>query len=389
VQPFLRPPGGGEGVANWMVDALARRGSVTVLTWEPPDVDSIDAYYGTNLGRSGVEWREVCPWLRRALGRLGIPHEILKLCLLLRHAKRLRGSYRHCLSAYNDLDLGGGAVQYIHFPCHDYRNLASSSPWAPTTFLGKVWPFYIRFTLWLAAWSAEGVRSNITLTNSWWSAQAYRRVYGGPVHGVLYPPPLGAGPRGGSHQREAFLSIGRVDPVKRWPELIEIVRRVRERGFAVGLTLAGSRCHGPTLDRVLEMQRQHASWLRVELDLPRADLDRLLGEHKYGLHGMRDEHYGMAVAELVLGGCLTLVHDSGGQVEIVPQPEARYSDDDDAVEKICRLLCDEAARQRLAEAQQQTRDGLTRERFLKDFDAFLDSLEEGPIEPLSIAAPDP
>jgi hypothetical protein len=52
---------------------------------------------------------------------------------------------------------------------------------------------------------------------------------------------------------------------------------------------------------------------------------------------MIDEHFGMAVSELVVGGCVVLVPDSGGQTEIAA----------DAVEKIVHVLQDETARAEL------------------------------------------
>src|SRR5262249_61339177 len=56
VQPSMQPPGGGNGVAAWMLQALADRHRVTVLTckrWEP---EAIDAVFGTRLagGRRGT-----------------------------------------------------------------------------------------------------------------------------------------------------------------------------------------------------------------------------------------------------------------------------------------------------------------------------------------------
>jgi len=52
-----------------------------------------------------------------------------------------------------------------------------------------------------------------------------------------------------------------------------------------------------------------------------------------------NEHFGIAVAELVRAGCITWVPDNGGQIEIVgAQPLLRYRTDDEAVEKICTVL---------------------------------------------------
>ena len=55
IQPSLQPPGGGNGVAAWMLQALADVHRVTVLTWTPVDVESINRFFGTTLTRSSFD----------------------------------------------------------------------------------------------------------------------------------------------------------------------------------------------------------------------------------------------------------------------------------------------------------------------------------------------
>jgi hypothetical protein len=45
----LQPPGGGNGVAVWMLEALKDSCRVTVLAFEKPDLTSINRYFGTTL----------------------------------------------------------------------------------------------------------------------------------------------------------------------------------------------------------------------------------------------------------------------------------------------------------------------------------------------------
>jgi glycosyltransferase involved in cell wall biosynthesis len=359
-----------------MLQALVERGTVTLLAWERPDFRSIDDYYGTDLHRRSIPVITVLPdRLVKTVCALGIPHELFKISALMNFAKRHRRRFRHCLSAFNELDLGGGAVQYIHYPYQDFRRLASRPApfWSP-------FPLYFRACQALSGWSVEGIRSNYTLANSQWSAAQYQQRYECPVSAVLYPPPLGRSetPRQGE-RRPAFLSIGRVIPIKDWFKVIDIIEGVRARGHDVALTLAGSREDSRLLAGLQERASRCRPWLSLVLDPARAHLDRLISEHRYGLHGMVNEHYGMAVAELVLGGCLTFVHDSGGQVEIVAQPEARYTTVEDAVEKICAVLACGKRQAALLDQQAEGRERMTRETFLRDLHAFLDQLESAPV----------
>lgn len=386
VNPFLHPPGGGEGVANWMIQVLASRGPLTVLCWDPPDFTEIDRYYGTTLSRLPIKTILVAPHTRRILRTLRIPHYLLKVRWLERKSKELRRSYAHCFSAFNDLDLGPPAVQYVHHPISfEGDNGYIECPWPRNRLALAVWPFYLRFLNHLSQHSLSNIRRNITITNSRWTGRVYQEALKAPVHAVIYPPPLGSPSSYEGARRHAFISVARVDRSKNWPILIEIIRRVRGLGHDVSLTLAGSRFDDSHLAEILQLVQQDKNWLSLHLNKPREVLDAMIAEHQFAIHGMVDEHYGMSVAELVLAGCLTFVHDSGGQVEIVSQPQARYSSVEDAVEKIDEILRDPKKQQVILQSQGENRALLTRERFLKEFNNFIDLLESNDsLQPLHL-----
>jgi glycosyltransferase involved in cell wall biosynthesis len=81
---------------------------------------------------------------------------------------------------------------------------------------------------------------------------------------------------------------------------------------------------------------------------------------------MREEHFGMAPAELVAAGCVVWVPDGGGQVEIVGDPRLRYRGVDDAIARIVRTLRDPAEEAALR-AHLATRAPLfSTERFMRE-----------------------
>ena len=47
VQPSMQPPGGGNGVAAWILQALVPEHRVTVLSWRPVEIDPINRFFGT------------------------------------------------------------------------------------------------------------------------------------------------------------------------------------------------------------------------------------------------------------------------------------------------------------------------------------------------------
>lgn len=67
---------------------------------------------------------------------------------------------------------------------------------------------------------------------------------------------------------------------------------------------------------------------------------------------MREEHFGIGIAESVRAGCLAFVPNGGGQVEIVGKdPDACFESVKDAVFKIERALTDRGFAARLRERQ--------------------------------------
>lgn len=355
-----------------MLELLGRRGEVTLLVWDPVDFVAIDRYYGTRLSEKKIHVVLVSSLARRILQYLKLPHYLVKLFSLEGKAKSMRGEYDFCYSAFNDLDLGPPAVQYIHHPnrMHDIPSPQARS-WA------VVWPLYLWTLRRISGHRLAGVQSNYTIVNSRWTGRNYQDQLGGPVHAVIYPPPLGRCLAGQGTREFGFIAVGRVDRVKNWLRIIEIMIRLRERGHNLKLTLAGGSDDEKLLAELRVYERLHFEWLTLAIDLPRPELDQLITRHRFAIHAMVDEHYGMAVAELVLAGCLTFVHDSGGQVEIVSQPEARFSDVADGVEKIERVLTNPTLANNLLEAQAGQQDRLGRARFVRDMENFMDRLEAG------------
>jgi glycosyltransferase involved in cell wall biosynthesis len=168
---------------------------------------------------------------------------------------------------------------------------------------------------------------------------------------VVHPPAAGAFPRVPWHEREdGFLCIGRVSPEKETERVIEIVGRVRATHPGVHLHIVGDPGHGAYARRVAEVARRAGPWVTLDGVLPIDALARLMSTYRYVLHGMRDEHFGMSIAQAVCAGCIPFVPDGGGQVEVVgDEPLLRYRSNDDAVDKIVAMMVDgQRQRQTLA-----------------------------------------
>jgi glycosyltransferase involved in cell wall biosynthesis len=88
-----------------------------------------------------------------------------------------------------------------------------------------------------------------------------------------------------------------------------------------------------------------------------------LAGHRFGINACQSEAFGVAVAEMVLAGCVVFVPNGGGQVEIANHPALIFESEADAVEKIVAVLTNEAEEDKLRAHLQQTAQAYSVENF--------------------------
>ena len=80
----------------------------------------------------------------------------------------------------------------------------------------------------------------------------------------------------------------------------------------------------------------------LKANLPGSELLDILHGSRIYVHLMEGEHFGIAPVEGLASGCVTLVHNSGGMKEFIPD-EFRWETYDDLQQKIVRFMEDENA----------------------------------------------
>jgi glycosyltransferase involved in cell wall biosynthesis len=199
-------------------------------------------------------------------------------------------------------------------------------------------PLYRKACMTLARATRDGLARNLTLVNSGFVAGKIHDTYGTSSRVVWPPVPGEFGDTPWEQRRQAIAAVGRIHPGKRWHEAVEIVEHVRRKGHDLAFTLIG---HIDAVEYGGRLQALAATrpWFRFLLDLDRSQLLAELAQHRYGIHPMIDEHFGIAPAELQRSGCVTFVHNSGGPVEIVGGDRRLTFDGiEEAAEKIARVL---------------------------------------------------
>jgi glycosyltransferase involved in cell wall biosynthesis len=341
VQPSIQPPGGGNGVCAWMIEALTRDYSVDILTWEPIDLEAVNRHCGTALRMEDFRTLGVSRTLRALINSIPASLGLLRMAILLRECKRIGRDYRLVLAVNNEADFGRPGIQYVHYPWAFFQHPEVDDFWYQRSRV--LVNLYYSLCIAVCRYTVHGMRRNLTLVNSDWTREKVRERHG--IEGTtLYPPVAGSFPSvPWSEREEGFVCVGRFSGEKRLEEVVAVVEAVREARPRTRLHIAGTRSDAKYYRRVLRLVREHSEWVTLHEGLARDDLIRLMASQKYGIHGMLDEHFGMAIAEMVRAGCIVFVPRGGGQVEIVQRDERlTYVNESDAVAKILRVMSSEA-----------------------------------------------
>jgi glycosyltransferase involved in cell wall biosynthesis len=341
VQTSLQPPGGGSTVAVWMLEALKDH-SVSLLTWKPPDFEEINRFYGTSLSSLELNIHCINPILRRILELDLDVGSFQKTSYLMRVCKRIRKDYDVIIAADNEIDFGCKGIQYFHYPYMHEKIRPNIDMLWPRKLVGLFNGSYRPWML-ISGFSYNRMINNLTLVNSNWTGNKAKELYG--VEAItVYPPVPGDFPYLPWERKEnGFVCIGRFHPVKRFEIVIKILAKVKIKVHDFHLHVVGTRANESYAqdyyNQLRSLTQANASWVFWHENLSRRELVELVAKHRYGIHAHQEEHFGIAVAEMLKGGCIPFVPNDGGQVEIVGGDERLvYGTVQEAIEKITRVM---------------------------------------------------
>jgi len=375
VQPSLQPPGGSNGVAAWALQALVATHRVTVMSWWPVDVAPVNRFYGTSLRRSDFDTIAVpAPW-RAVVDHLPVPASLLRLSLLMRRTRRYAGAFDVALGFYNECDFGCRGIQYVHFPTYLRPRPAVDRRWYhPQAGLDLYYAAADR----LAAFSLDRMTQNLTLVNSNWTGDHVRRSLGVPTR-TLYPPVVHPGHVLPWHERRnGFLMFGRMSPEKEFERAMTILAKVRVHVPDITLTIVGTEARGSGgyVRSLKALAGSLGPWIDFQDNLSRDEVRMLMASHRYGIHSMREEHFGLAPAELARAGAIVWVSEGGGQMEIVDHESSlMYKSEDDAVQKIVSVLGSADAQDRLRTLLVTRAEAFSTDRFMTQVREIVDTFK--------------
>ncbi len=328
--------GGSEARTLWSVWALVQAGhEVTLLTTSPNKIDGLNRYYGTSLRAGDFVWQEV------SLPLPGRGLHTLRRAWFERHCRALASRFDLFISAYNPMDLPVRSLQFVADFSWDAATRGRLDP--SLDLVGfKRWArgSYERMTkprraphLWL--------RNHRIVANSEWTATVLASTFGVTSCPVIYPPVSDLGdhpaPPRLAGDSIAFLWLGRVSPEKRLEDAIEILSRVRERGHAVTLTVAGD-VHAERYGQDLLARHRQTSWIKFVGQVEGNAKFRLIRQHRFGLHTRPREPFGIAVAEMMKTGCMVFASADGGPADMLKGTPLLYRSPEGAPEVIADIL---------------------------------------------------
>ena len=330
VHPYLDIYGGSERVCHNVIKTIVAHGqNVELLTFDF-DADRYRAIVGEDFPKSVVV---------RSLGkRAGVkpPFVIYKRrSSYVKLLKHFRDSleYDYLFSTQSSspfepvyLNKAKKNIAYVHFPEIHFS-------YDHSRFRRKVY-------LWLfKGWVEQGIKKlDLVFCNSNYTREMierYWKPYGVKDPIVVYPPvnldnfwcdtPL-------SERRKRVIYVARFIPVKRHEIMKKLAADLPSYEFvSVGGLMAEEKTW---FNKFSENLPQNYT---LKTNLPEADLLGIMHDSKVYVHLMEGEHFGIAPVEGLASGCVTLVHNSGGMKEFIPE-EFRWENYADLKEKIVKYI---------------------------------------------------
>jgi glycosyltransferase involved in cell wall biosynthesis len=379
VHPQFTNLGGAELVSLRFIERsiMHLQAHVTILCAQNINIEDIQIKAGilfstNNLKMLVADQPFWLKWLQPSLHQL-------RLAYLHRAAKVIASNYDLCIGTYNEIDFGRKGVQYIHHPSFADSNFLESfkmtggSKLKNVYYVEKAYQMLVRK---VSKDTVEGFRNNVTLTNSNFIAEKLKQLYG-LESTVVYPSvtversdqidvPW-------DRRKLRFITIARISSDKNLLEFIDICRVIAKKMPEAEFMIIGRIGRSAYYKYLNKYIKQAQVPVQIRTDIDKTELKTFLQESKFYIATKRYEHYGIATLEAAGSGCLTFVHDTGGQIEIISSALLRYQTDDDLLNKIQCLLTDSAIRNKILEEMKINIRLFTLQRFNIEIDTAIDA----------------
>lgn len=151
---------------------------------------------------------------------------------------------------------------------------------------------------------------------------------------VIYPPCDIDKFKNNNKKIKQIISIGGFTGEKNQLMQIELARSFPEINFEI----CGSATRNPIYLSKVQNRSKDLRNVFLYPDVPFDMLRDKLTHSLIFLHTSEGEPFGISTVEAISAGCIPLVHNSGGQKEVVPFRELRFNNQNEAIKKIENIL---------------------------------------------------
>lgn len=331
IHPNLDIYGGGERVCHHIIKALVAHGQqVELLAF-----DFDQNCYGEIMGEKLPEKIIIHKLGNRAIVEANPPLSVYKrrrniLKLLKKYKENATYDYTfstQTISAFETalFDKAKKNIVYVHFPeiHYDYDHSRRSKKM-------YLWLYKKLLEKDIGKLNLVFCNSNYTkaMTKKYWERFGIKN----PV--VAYPPvekPFWSN-RPLNERAKQVLYVGRFVPQKRHELMKKLAVDFPQFKFVSAGLLRDSEASW-----FEDFSKDLPANYKVKPNLSEGELIKLFQNSQIYCHLMEGEHFGIAPMEALASGCITLVHNSGGSGEFIPQ-EFRWSTFEDLKQKIARLV---------------------------------------------------
>lgn len=203
------------------------------------------------------------------------------------------------------------------------------------------------------------VRSNqVFVCNSTYTEESLRSVYRDMTNEtyIVYPPVvLSQFSCPYSQRPESIVSLGRYTPEKGQLDQIKLAEQMPETDFKIIGFVFSQKYFD---DCQAYINTHHVENVKLLPNLAFGDLISALQSSKYFLHTLENEPFGITAVQAIAAGCIPIVHDSGGQREVVPFDFLRFQSVDEIPEIIRHVeeLSQDAVSKLISTLQQNARE---------------------------------
>lgn len=184
--------------------------------------------------------------------------------------------------------------------------------------------YYYRAFAVMYRWFA-GCWVSVIMTNSSWTNNHIRHVWATQASSIVYPPcntkRFSSLPIDPATRDNLIVSIGQFRPEKNHELQLRAFAQARSRlPKGTRLAIVGGARNAADQQRVealkaVSQELGVTAHVDFEVSVPFARIVDLLGRATTGLHTMRDEHFGIVVAEYMAAGAVPIAHNSAGPKE--------------------------------------------------------------------------